>query len=122
MSNEKDKKLNGGAPEDDNNQSAEKDGKTHENNAQVDINNAIAKLIDAETSPNMLALKELLYRRVAMEAVIRPSRIPAPRNITEIGGYLNLLMQVEQSNLLRENQMLKETLGSILGLPEKPNL
>ncbi|WP_218815661.1 hypothetical protein [Porphyromonas gingivalis] len=53
----------------------------------------------------------MILRRIATESDIRPSRIPAPMNITQVGGYVNLLMQ------LNEQEMLRRTLSAILGLP-----
>jgi hypothetical protein len=73
-----------------------------------------AKLLEQEVSPEMLELKKMLIRRIIMESDIKPSRIPAPLNITEIGGYINLMRTLEQE------EMLRQTLASILGLPMKP--
>lgn len=72
------------------------------------------KLLEQETSEEMAEIKRMIYRRIAMESEIKPSRIPAPMNITEIGGYINLLMKVNQQDMLRQ------TLASILGLPMQP--
>lgn len=46
-----------------------------------------------------------------MEGDVKPARIPAPLNITQIGGYINLM---EQLNL---SKLQERTLTSILGLP-----
>ncbi|MDR2910180.1 MAG: hypothetical protein LBV47_02285 [Bacteroidales bacterium] len=70
-----------------------------------------AKLLEHEVSPDVLEIKKMILRRIATESDIKPSRIPAPMNITEIGGYFNLLMKLNQENMLRQ------TLSSILGLP-----
>ncbi|MCF2552370.1 hypothetical protein [Bacteroides caecigallinarum] len=72
------------------------------------------KLLEQETSEEMAEIKRMIYRRIATESEIKPSRIPAPMNITEIGGYINLLMKVNQQDMLRQ------TLASILGLPMQP--
>jgi len=48
-------------------------------------------------------------RRLATETEFVPPRVPAPRNITEIGGYINLLR--------KDERMLSLLLASILGLP-----
>lgn len=72
------------------------------------------KLLEQETSKEMAEIKRMIYRRIATESEIKPSRIPAPMNITEIGGYINLLMKVNQQDMLRQ------TLASILGLPMQP--
>ncbi len=73
-----------------------------------------AKLLEQEVSPEMLEIKRTILRRIATEGDIRPSRIPAPLNITEIGGYINLLMK------LRQEEMLRQAISSILGLPMQP--
>jgi hypothetical protein len=69
------------------------------------------KLLEHETSPEVLEIKKMILRRIALESDIKSSRIPAPLNITEIGGYFNLMMK------LKQEEMLKQTLSSILGLP-----
>lgn len=70
-----------------------------------------AKLLEQETSDEVRAIKLKILERIASESDIKPARIPAPMNITEIGGYFNLLMKLNQQ------EMLKQTLTSILGLP-----
>lgn len=80
-----------------------------ENN--VDIQALVAKLLEHEVSPEVLEIRKMILRRIATESDIKPSRIPAPMNITQVGGYVNLLMQ------LNEQEMLRQTLASILGLP-----
>ena len=73
-----------------------------------------SKFLEQETSEEMAEIKRMIYRRIATESDIKPSRIPAPMNITEIGGYFNLLMKINQQ------EMLRQTLASILGLPMQP--
>lgn len=73
-----------------------------------------SKLLEQETSEEMAEIKRMIYRRIAKESDIKLSRIPAPMNITEIGGYFNLLMKLNQQ------EMLRQTLASILGLPMQP--
>jgi len=87
------------------------------------------KLLAQETSPEVQAIKLQILKRIATESDVKPARIPAPLNITEIGGYLNLMMKLrqeakqEQHEAQQEAQrkvfleMLKQTLTSILGLP-----
>ncbi len=72
-----------------------------------------AKLLEHEASPEVLEIKKMILRRIATESDIKPSRIPAPMNITQIGGYINLLMKLNQQ------EMLRQTLASILGLPSQ---
>lgn len=70
-----------------------------------------AKVLENEASDEMMEIKKQILRRIAVESDIKSSRIPAPLNITEIGGYINLMMKLKQED------MLKQTLSSILGLP-----
>jgi hypothetical protein len=73
-------------------------------------------LLANETSKDVQEAKLQILKRIAAESDIKPSRIPAPMNITEIGGYFNLMMKLNQQ------EMLKQTLTSILGLPvQAPN-
>ena len=80
---------------------------------KVDIQALVAKLLEHEVSPEVLEIRKMILRRIATESDIRPSRIPAPMNITQVGGYVNLLMQ------LNEQEMLRQTLSVILGLPRQ---
>jgi len=69
------------------------------------------RLLEQETSQEVRDIKLEILRRVARESDIKPARIPAPKNITEIGGYFNLMMKLNQE------EMLRQALTSILGLP-----
>ena len=69
------------------------------------------RLLEQETSQEVRDIKLEILKRVARESDIRPARIPAPKNITEIGGYFNLMMKLNQE------EMLRQALTSILGLP-----
>jgi hypothetical protein len=74
--------------------------------------NAIDALTDAlrnATSPEMMQAQLILARRLALEGGVFPSRIPSPRNITEVGGYLNLLETLGQPEL--RAQVLASALG-----------
>lgn len=55
------------------------------------IEDALAEVIKASVSPEVQEAQVLLLRRLALEGSVFPSRIPPPRNVTELGGYLNLL-------------------------------
>jgi len=70
------------------------------------------KLLDQETNDEVREVKLQILKRIAAESDIKPARIPAPMNITEIGGYFNLMMKLKQND-----EMLTQTLTSILGLP-----
>lgn len=75
----------------------------------MDIQEIAAKLLEQETSEDMKKLKMRILERIATETDIKPARIPAPLNITEIGGYYNLLKEHEELQL--------RMLESVLGLP-----
>jgi hypothetical protein len=75
----------------------------------MDIQEIAAKLLEQETSDEMKELKMRILERIATETDIKPARIPAPLNITEIGGYYNLLKEHEELQL--------RMLESVLGLP-----
>jgi len=84
------------------------------------------KVLENEASDEMMEIKKQILRRVAVESDIKQSRIPAPLNITEIGGYFNLIMKLRQDESLRQEkvlaQMLTQTLSAILGLPMKTQI
>ena len=79
------------------------------------------KVLEQESSEEMQEIKLQILRRIATESDIKPSRIPAPMNITEVGGYFNLMMKLKKEEEAAQQKaysdMLKQTLISILGLP-----
>ena len=70
---------------------------------------ALADLLRSGVSPEVEEARRLLLRRVALEGDVTPSRVPAPRNITEVGGYLNLLAGLNQT--ATRDQMVASALG-----------
>ena len=71
---------------------------------------ALTDVMKAGTSQEALAAQQQLLQRLATQADVFPSRIPAPKNITEIGGYLNLL------GTLHATDTQLQVLSSILGV------
>lgn len=67
-------------------------------------------LIGSATSGDALEAQNIILRRIALEGDVVPSRVPAPLNITQIGGYLNLLAD------LKETAMRSQVLAGILGV------
>jgi hypothetical protein len=55
------------------------------------IDSALAAIIQSAASPAVQEAQALLLRRLALEGSALPTRLPAPANITEMGGYFNLL-------------------------------
>ena len=72
-----------------------------------------SKLIEQETSEEVRALKLKILQRIAEESEVKPTRIPAPMNITEVGGYYNLLAKLEKE----KTEMQMKMIASALGLP-----
>lgn len=70
---------------------------------------SLVKVVEAGTTPDLQQARLLMLQRLATQGSVVPSRIPAPLNITEIGGYLNLLERLEHTEL--RTQMLAATLG-----------
>jgi hypothetical protein len=55
------------------------------------VMDALVELMRAGARPDVLEAQRLLLQRLVNQGDVFPSRIPLPRNITEVGGYLNLL-------------------------------
>jgi hypothetical protein len=70
----------------------------------------LLNLIQTNNSPDAIAARSILMRRLALEGDVVSSRIPPPKNISEIGGYINLL------GTLGETAMREQTLAGILGV------
>lgn len=71
---------------------------------------SLLDMLKTATSPEALEAQNILLRRMALQGDVIPSRVPPPRNITEIGGYLNLL------TTLNEIDMRSQVLAGILGV------
>ncbi|HEX3886438.1 MAG TPA: IPT/TIG domain-containing protein [Phenylobacterium sp.] len=71
---------------------------------------SLVNVLTASTSPDAIEAQNILMRRLALEGDVVGSRVPPPRNITEIGGYMNLLAT------LQEGAMREQTLAGILGV------
>ncbi|QUD88313.1 IPT/TIG domain-containing protein [Phenylobacterium montanum] len=71
---------------------------------------SLVNLVAAGASPDAVQAQSILMRRLALEGDVIGSRVPPPRNITEIGGYLNLL------TTLKESAMQEQALAGILGV------
>jgi hypothetical protein len=70
----------------------------------------LLNVLNTATSPDALEAQSIIMRRIALEGDVVGSRVPPPRNITEIGGYLNLL------TTLNETTMREQALAGILGV------
>jgi hypothetical protein len=70
---------------------------------------ALADILRTGTDPDVLEAQRILLRRIALEGNVIDSRVPPPKNITEIGGYVNLLTTLQHVDI--RTQMLASTLG-----------
>jgi hypothetical protein len=73
-------------------------------------------ILQSSASPDAIESQNIILRRIALEGDVIGSRVPPPRNISEIGGYLNLLAT------LKEHAMREQALAGILGVagPTQP--
>ena len=81
---------------------------------------ALANLLNAEASEEKQQYKNQILKRIAEDSAVKPTRIPAPQNITEVGGYYNLIEQIQAKNDELEEKKLQMQLAlikSALGLP-----
>ena len=76
---------------------------------EEDVLHALADILRSGTDPEVIQAQRILLRRIALEGNIIDSRVPAPRNITEIGGYINLLTTLGHTDI--RTQMLASVLG-----------
>lgn len=74
------------------------------------LTDALADILRTSTTPDALQAQNILMRRLALEGDVFSSRVPPPRNITEVGGYLNIL------ETLGESDMREQALAAILGV------
>ena len=85
------------------------------------IEAVVLKLLEQESSDEILELKKAILRRIASETEIVPPRVPAPQSITEIGGYILRKSARKDKNGDCDEQMLLQFLASTLGLPRPSN-
>ncbi|WP_298888307.1 hypothetical protein [uncultured Serinicoccus sp.] len=60
----------------------------------AEIIEVLTELMRTATRPEVLEAQRILLQRLALQGDVFPSRVPPPRNITEVGGYLNLLSEM----------------------------
>ena len=67
--------------------------------ALASVVDALVEMMRSGVRPELLEAQRVLLHRLATQGDMFPSRIPAPLNITEVGGYLNLLERSGHSDL-----------------------
>jgi hypothetical protein len=70
---------------------------------------ALLDVIKTVSSPDIAQAQAIMLRRLALEGDVISSRIPPPQNITEVGGYFNLVTKLKQVEM--QAQMLAGALG-----------
>jgi hypothetical protein len=70
----------------------------------------LLELVKNASSSEAMEAQNILLRRLALQGDVTSSRVPPPRNITEIGGYINLL------TTLNEQEMRAQALAGVLGV------
>lgn len=75
---------------------------------------ALTEIILSESSEEMQAIRMQILQRIANEVANVTPRMPAPLNITEIGGYYNMLTRMGQEETLT---MRKRLVATALGIP-----
>lgn len=71
---------------------------------------ALTDILRSSSSPEVLQAQQLLLQRLALQGDVFSSRIPVPLNITEVGGYMNLL------STLGETEIRSQALAAALGV------
>jgi hypothetical protein len=83
--------------------------------AADELMGVLTGLIANAGTPEMRQAQNLLLQRLALQGNVIPSRIPAPANISEVGGYINLLTALGQDDM--RAQMLAAALGLAGSVP-----
>jgi hypothetical protein len=89
--------------------STENENQTQTSAAEARFLDALAAIIENASTPEAAEAQLILLRRLVLQGDIINSRIPAPLNITQIGGYINLLDTKAQPEM--QAQMLAGILG-----------
>jgi hypothetical protein len=76
---------------------------------ETELVKAIVNILESTNSPAIQQAREVIAHRLAISGDLAPSRIPAPRNITEIGGYINLLTEYGEDE--QRSRMVAAALG-----------
>jgi hypothetical protein len=71
---------------------------------------ALIEIVKTANTGEAMQAQAILLRRLALQGDVTGSRVPPPRNITEIGGYLNYLEKLKQP------EMRAQALAGIFGV------
>ena len=84
------------------------------------LQSVLSMLLQSNGGGKLQEYQEQIMKRIAEETEVKPSRIPEPLNITEVGGYFNLIEQVETDDPALKAQKARMQLAliaSALGIP-----
>ena len=84
------------------------------------LQSVISQLLESDEKTGAREYNAQILQRIAEENNVKPSRIPAPLNITEVGGYFNLIEQIDTDDPALKEQKARMQLAliaSALGLP-----
>jgi hypothetical protein len=84
--------------------------------ALASVVDVLVELMRTGTRPDVLEAQRVLLQRLATQGDVFPSRVPAPLNITEVGGYLNLLQSLGQDGV--QGAAIASALG-VAGPPQQ---
>ncbi|MDO8903066.1 hypothetical protein [Hydrogenophaga sp.] len=87
---------------------------TASDQAFTSMMDVLIEIMRSGVRPDVLEAQRILLQRLAHQGDVFPARIPAPLNITEIGGYLNLL---ERAGL---HETRASAVASALGVAAPP--
>jgi len=80
----------------------------------ANVLDALVEIMKSATRPDVQDAQRILLQRLANSGDVFPSRIPQPQNISEVGGYLNLLESMGQQD------MRLAAIASALGVASPP--
>ena len=75
----------------------------------LELLKAIIAILETTNSPAIQKAREAIAYRIAISGDVAPGKIPPPLNITEIGGYINLLTEYGETE--QRSRMLAAALG-----------
>ncbi len=84
-------------------------------NKKTDYNELISQVISQLGDITTLTEQSnAMQKAAAADQKVNP-RSPAPANITQMGGYINLMLKMQKKKMIEE-KTLQKTLESIIGL------
>lgn len=86
-----------------------------EKHGKTDYNELISEVINQLGNIKTLTEQSNALQKAASADQKVDPRCPAPANITQVGGYINLMLKMQKKKMIQE-ELLQKTLESIIGL------